>query len=495
MNVIKFSRKILSSCLAAVMVMGMPFVVSAAEQLPAPTNPHWDGETGVGVWDNVENSGGNESYPYSYRWKLYRVDAPVATPTDLQGAIAGSTISTNNESSTFKYNFSSRFGDSGYYYFAVAAMGDGLNYTQSPFVFSDAFHYTRPNKSLPVPENLEWKLHDGIYHATWSNLDDYIDTDSFRADCYNADGVHLGSNTWTKAYMIEKGAPGIQLSQKFTAADDTYYFTLRAESSRPNEYSSSATSAPSPMLTVNSGIVDDPVEDVDDPTFNDSTMEEDAAVNNSSSNSTNGNGTNDNDDDDDDDSSSGSSGSPSTTTRPSTSDTSVRDAEDIKELVDTSSQDGKVKSRGTGEVTVTEEAWKELSGNTFRHDTIADGAVQVRVTISNPEAMTQDVKVSAYTTGKDVEKAKATFDQFFENSTQVVHFDQKGTWGQEVRIAAKLNPDIDTDNLRFYSYDSNTNKYRILQNPQYSIDANGYVHFSTEYANSIVISDGPLKLK
>jgi hypothetical protein len=51
-----------------------------------------------------------------------------------------------------------------------------------------------------------------------------------------------------------------------------------------------------------------------------------------------------------------------------------------------------------------------------------------------------------------------------------------------------------TDNLKFYSYNAETNSYVQIQT-QYWVDTNGYVHFNTELANDIIISDGELTKK
>ena len=51
-------------------------------------------------------------------------------------------------------------------------------------------------------------------------------------------------------------------------------------------------------------------------------------------------------------------------------------------------------------------------------------------------------------------------------------------------------------NLYFYSYDAATNTYRRIEKSSYWIDANGYMHFATEYAGDIIISSkGALERK
>jgi mRNA-degrading endonuclease HigB of HigAB toxin-antitoxin module len=78
----------------------------------------------------------------------------------------------------------------------------------------------------------------------------------------------------------------------------------------------------------------------------------------------------------------------------------------------------------------------------------------------------------------------------------VLHLDQTADWGQPVDLAAKVDlTDMDTENLCFYSYDKAGNSYRLIEKSNYWIDAKGYVHFTTEFAGDIIISEGPLTEK
>jgi len=197
-------------------------------------------------------------------------------------------------------------------------------------------------------------------------------------------------------------------------------------------------------------------------------------------------------------SSGGSSGINYTTGGTSTTSPITQTSSDIKDLATKAKSDGKnvAQSKGTGEVTIQGSAWSQLAGLTFQHDTIANGAVQVRVTINNPSAIIQDTKVSGYVTGSQVERVENFFDKYFNNSTSVLHFDQTGSWGQEVRIAAKFDlTGMDKDNLVFYAYDKATNQYNRISNPNYKVDDNGYTHFSTSLAGDIIVSNGLLVKK
>ncbi|MCL2035573.1 MAG: hypothetical protein FWG94_12720 [Oscillospiraceae bacterium] len=124
-------------------------------------------------------------------------------------------------------------------------------------------------------------------------------------------------------------------------------------------------------------------------------------------------------------------------------------------------------------------------------DSMNENSVDVRITV-DPEKSTQDLYLSASTSNSQVTRTTNTFAKFFSNDIMTVSLGQEGTFGQDVRIAAKLNPKLNTDNLVFYTYDRETNTYRRILEPNYRIDANGYVHFDTVLAGDIIISDGVL---
>ncbi len=215
--------------------------------LPAPDNPHWEGETGIAVWGNVPESGIGDG-EVAYHWRLYRRDTeippnPDKDKWDLEGDMRGNGA-INPETSTYELNIATDLWENGFYYFAVSADGDGVNYASSPYVISDAFEYTGEDAPmLPAPTGLEWKMFETDkgrqYYATWSNLDDYEDTDSFNVCVYDKDGNYVMNNIWTKKGIMSVGYNGIRVNREFlTDLDGAYRFTVEAYSSRPNEYKS-----------------------------------------------------------------------------------------------------------------------------------------------------------------------------------------------------------------------------------------------------------------
>lgn len=215
--------------------------------LPAPENPHWDGETGVAVWGNVPESG-NGGGEVGYHWRLYRRDT--ATPPDpdkdtwdKEGSMRGNAM-IDEASSTYAVNIASTLWENGFYYFAVSADGDGVHYADSSYVMSDVFEYTGESAPLlPEPTGLQWRMFETdegrVYYATWSNLEDYADADSFNVTVYDKDGNYVMNNIWTKELIMSRGYNGIRVRQEFlTEPDGAYRFTIEAYTSRPNEYKS-----------------------------------------------------------------------------------------------------------------------------------------------------------------------------------------------------------------------------------------------------------------
>lgn len=225
--------------------------------LPAPENPHWDGESGIALWGNVAESGyAEDDDDVAYRWRLYRMDTE--TPPDLdtdewynEGEMSGNG---QEEEAFFDMNLASYLYENGFYYFAVASYGYDTNDSDSPYVLSDAFEYTGEfAPELPVPEDLEWRVYDNAegedryYWATWGNLDDYEDADSFNVCVYDKNGDYVMNNIWTKEYIMEAGYDGINIRREFLAEKDgKYRFTVQALTSRPNEYRSSPMPDPVP---------------------------------------------------------------------------------------------------------------------------------------------------------------------------------------------------------------------------------------------------------
>jgi len=152
-------------------------------------------------------------------------------------------------------------------------------------------------------------------------------------------------------------------------------------------------------------------------------------------------------------------------------------------------------TRRNGRYGVRKAAWSALADYQYWHDTMDAGAVQVRVYIRNPAALASDLLVSGYVKGSEADGVKAIFEKWFKNKVCVIHLDQAGPWGQSVGIAARVNlTGMDMTKLVFYSYDKAAKSYRRIEKPAYWVDTNGYLHFITQYAGDIIISEGALAL-
>lgn len=134
---------------------------------------------------------------------------------------------------------------------------------------------------------------------------------------------------------------------------------------------------------------------------------------------------------------------------------------------------------------------KQSGGSTFRiHcDNVAGKSVVVRVTVT-PSKTTKGVITVAQLGNPNVSKK---YSKAYTNQFAVIDFLQEGSFGTTVDVAAKADlTGLDTSNLIFYSYNMLTNKQVQIENPNYSIDEKGYLHFSTTIGGSIVITDKPL---
>jgi len=90
----------------------------------------------------------------------------------------------------------------------------------------------------------------------------------------------------------------------------------------------------------------------------------------------------------------------------------------------------------------------------YEHDTMADGAVQVRVCIPKPGKAAADLLMSGWVKGDAVNNIRSIFERWFQNKVRVIYLDQRTDWGQPVNIAARVDlTGMDTKNLHFYSYD------------------------------------------
>ena len=252
---------VLLAVLLPAVMLGRLLLHPPAAVLPAPQDPHWDGETGVALWGNVPESG--EDGQVRYHWRLYRNDTeqvpdPENDPWLRSGSMAGNGGRDSNFA-VYDMNFSSFLEENGFYYFSVCAAGDGTVYADSPYAVSDAFLYTGADAPLlPAPEDLAWQVHSTdlgtAYYAVWGNLEDYGDQDSFNVHVFDDTGTFVVNNIWTKQKILSVGHGGIQLAAPRFSPEEgrAYRFAVEVSSSRPNEYRSVLLSLPIPESSFSS---------------------------------------------------------------------------------------------------------------------------------------------------------------------------------------------------------------------------------------------------
>lgn len=124
-------------------------------------------------------------------------------------------------------------------------------------------------------------------------------------------------------------------------------------------------------------------------------------------------------------------------------------------------------------------------------DTIVNNEIIARMYI-NPKAYTlsADIQTGIIT---NIPTIKAHFNKYFANRFAVMGFTHQGSFGTNVDVSAKLDlRGMDTSKLVLYTYDAVQNRYSMLSDQTYFIDANGYLHFTTSEGNYIIVSEGQL---
>jgi|GEM_PF-3608556 len=141
--------------------------------------------------------------------------------------------------------------------------------------------------------------------------------------------------------------------------------------------------------------------------------------------------------------------------------------------------------------------WAKRDGMAIRLtvDVTKDSSVTARYVL-DPSTAERTISLLASSESPGAVNTATRFKRWFKNNLAVVSTGQTDGFGMLVDIAVKVDlTGFITENLYFYSYDSKTNQYRRIEKPAYWIDKNGYLHFTTELAGDIIISEGPLGRK
>ena len=134
-------------------------------------------------------------------------------------------------------------------------------------------------------------------------------------------------------------------------------------------------------------------------------------------------------------------------------------------------------------------------GETLTFRNVVGNVVQAQITVDPAAAANLTASNISLGMKTNYNPTKQAFEKFFNNKVSVLALDQKGSFGMEVKLAAKLDiTGMNTTTLQAYSYNPETNTYYAIS-AKPTVDANGYVHLTTSAAGHIVITDSPLTLK
>lgn len=127
-------------------------------------------------------------------------------------------------------------------------------------------------------------------------------------------------------------------------------------------------------------------------------------------------------------------------------------------------------------------------------DVMKGNAVESRLYIDPAKAtLTTDLNLGVSLENKPVTDL---FGKYFDNEIAIVKFEQVGTFGMPVNVAVKLDlSKLNTQTLKFYNYNPETNTYAEIPAPAYYIDTAGYLHFTTTLGNNVLITDKALTRK
>ena len=104
------------------------------------------------------------------------------------------------------------------------------------------------------------------------------------------------------------------------------------------------------------------------------------------------------------------------------------------------------------------------------------------------------LKISGTASGAEIIEKEKKHSSSFENNVKILSIDHNGSFGHDVRVCVNIDLEgKDLTKLKFYWFDEKNNKYNEIKNPNYKIDENGFLHFSTQHGGDIIITDGILK--
>lgn len=132
-------------------------------------------------------------------------------------------------------------------------------------------------------------------------------------------------------------------------------------------------------------------------------------------------------------------------------------------------------------------------------DTVANGKVSARMYIDPMKINNSSVETlrTAIQTGnnKICLDVQAHFNKYFSNKNlEVVRFDHQGDFGMDMDTSVNVNlENFDTSTLHFYNFDWSTNEFtEFTETAKGFVDANGYLHFTTDMGRYVIVTDSPI---
>ena len=128
----------------------------------------------------------------------------------------------------------------------------------------------------------------------------------------------------------------------------------------------------------------------------------------------------------------------------------------------------------------------------LRFRTVGDkNKLEAQLTVNPADAAKLTAAISPYVTvdAAKTQKTRQLFERVFAAPVAVIQCEQKGSFGFPVKFAVALDlSGLRTDNLTFYTYSAATNTYRALPGLAYTVDKNGFLHFTTDAADAILVT-------
>ena len=115
--------------------------------------------------------------------------------------------------------------------------------------------------------------------------------------------------------------------------------------------------------------------------------------------------------------------------------------------------------------------------------------LDVRIVL-NPAQVVSSLNLSGSTGSPHAVRVQGLFQEHFGGTVSVVSLGQQGDFGGiEVRVVARVSPHLNINNMSFFSYNSATNTFRRFTPREVFLDSSGFLHFTTEYAGDIIITN------